>query len=461
MVSLVPLVLNQRLVMADEMLEPEELMALLAQEEKMEEDNEEDLEALREMEAEAVANQEDRVRKALFSGCEEGKGARLPVTKRQRDPCDVSDPLIDLPEDDDDPKTMTMKSPSPKRQRHISTSPSSGPVTSPSAYVAKMLKRARARKIFSRVPDGEFVAVTTDEGKRFYLCVRDHPALETSEGKRKKEAHFCGMPYAKLYEQALVEQEKMISKADSLLVRPMPEQSNYAQPQGTSQVSASELWAEKYRPKSFIDLLSDDGTNRVLLTWLKLWDKAVFGRQNKKFRSALPSNEGKENVAPIAVRSHLPDVIQELDANGLPQQRLALLHGPPGLGKTTLAHVIAVHAGYSVVEMNASDDRSVNAFKVALEAATQMRSVNAKDQRPNCLIVDEIDGAPAQTINFLVGLITGTGKKGKTKKGPAVQRPVICICNDQYAPALRPLRQHCLSVSVTQKLTCLVLAVAP
>lgn len=33
--------------------------------------------------------------------------------------------------------------------------------------------------------------------------------------------------------------------------------------------------------------------------------------------------------------------------------QVALLCGPPGLGKTTLAHVIARHAGYSVVEMNA------------------------------------------------------------------------------------------------------------
>lgn len=33
--------------------------------------------------------------------------------------------------------------------------------------------------------------------------------------------------------------------------------------------------------------------------------------------------------------------------------QLALLCGPPGLGKTTLAHIIARHAGYNVVEMNA------------------------------------------------------------------------------------------------------------
>jgi len=32
---------------------------------------------------------------------------------------------------------------------------------------------------------------------------------------------------------------------------------------------------------------------------------------------------------------------------------VALLSGPPGLGKTTLAHIVAQHAGYNVIEMNA------------------------------------------------------------------------------------------------------------
>lgn len=42
-----------------------------------------------------------------------------------------------------------------------------------------------------------------------------------------------------------------------------------------------------------------------------------------------------------------------------------------------------------------SDDRSPEVFKTALEAATQMRAVMGQDPRPNCLVIDEIDGAPA------------------------------------------------------------------
>lgn len=59
-------------------------------------------------------------------------------------------------------------------------------------------------------------------------------------------------------------------------------------------------------------------------------------------------------------------------------------------GKTTLAHVLAKHSGYNVVELNASDDRSPDAFRSALESATQMKSVLDQNSRPNCLVIDEI-----------------------------------------------------------------------
>ena len=55
-------------------------------------------------------------------------------------------------------------------------------------------------------------------------------------------------------------------------------------------------------------------------------------------------------------------------------------------------------------------------------------------------------------INHLVSALSGgpgdgaaSNKKRKKKEGPApIHRPVICICNDPYVPALRPLRQMAL-----------------
>jgi len=60
--------------------------------------------------------------------------------------------------------------------------------------------------------------------------------------------------------------------------------------------------------------------------------------------------------------------------------------------------------GYNVVEVNASDDRSLATFKIQVEAATQMSSVMNNDSRPNCLVLDEIDGAPVVSLPYWYNL---------------------------------------------------------
>jgi len=52
--------------------------------------------------------------------------------------------------------------------------------------------------------------------------------------------------------------------------------------------------------------------------------------------------------------------------------------------------------------MNASDDRNISGFKRQLEATTQMCSVMSNDSRPNCLVLDEIDGAPVVSNIYIV-----------------------------------------------------------
>jgi len=67
-----------------------------------------------------------------------------------------------------------------------------------------------------------------------------------------------------------------------------------------------------------------------------------------------------------------------------------LLHAA-GLGKTTIAHVVARHCGYRPFEINASDDRTATALQSRIQDAVQMQSVLGKRQM-NLVIVDEVDG---------------------------------------------------------------------
>lgn len=105
------------------------------------------------------------------------------------------------------------------------------------------------------------------------------------------------------------------------------------------------------------------------------------------------------------------------------------------------------HAGYQVVEVNASDDRSPEAFRQVLENGTQMQSVFSESRRPNCIVLDEIDGAPSASIDFLLRFAAGTAGK-KAKKNIGLKRPIICICNDPYVASLRQLRQQAFVIHV-------------
>lgn len=187
-----------------------------------------------------------------------------------------------------------------------------------------------------------------------------------------------------------------------------------------------QLWVEKYAPKSFVDLLSDERTNREFLRALKEWDPYVFGgrRVNKNASSVL-----------VDIRPPITS-------------RVYLLCGNAGVGKTTLAHIAAKHAGYRPIEINASDDRSPAVLKEKVLRAMESTMIqqhttntnNSKQQpKPNCLILDEADGVDnANAMHVLIDII----KQEITNTKPYLRRPIIFIANHKFAPALKPLLNY-------------------
>ncbi|RMC17546.1 hypothetical protein DUI87_05209 [Hirundo rustica rustica] len=334
------------------------------------------------------------------------------------------------------------------------------------------------RRVLRRPPVLEdYINVTSTRGTRVFLVLRDDPCgtgLEIPDSlgwNARRPLHLLGVPFSYLKEQVdeevLEASQQLTEIINSCLgseaSAESPDPSMDTAPAPEEEPAAHCLWVDKFTPRRYIELLSDDvsTTNRCLLKWLKLWDTVVFGKDRAGKRPkpgpAAHAQLGhpKEHPSKWKTKVQLTEEIleAELDQHKRPKYKVALLCGPPGLGKTTLAHVIARHAGYNAVEMNASDDRSPEVFRARIEAATHMRSVLGSHESPNCLIIDEIDGAPAASIDVLLAIVQrkeGEGEAGagrRRREGGLLLRPIICICNDQYVPALRPLRQQSFLLS--------------
>uniref|UniRef100_A0A3Q1EDN1 Chromosome transmission fidelity protein 18 homolog n=1 Tax=Acanthochromis polyacanthus TaxID=80966 RepID=A0A3Q1EDN1_9TELE len=341
-------------------------------------------------------------------------------------------------------------------------------------------------RVLRRPPlEGDYISVTDSSGSRVYLRQKEDTGTKVVDSRMLPNSRgglgLLAVPVGILREQEAEKRHQQVLEESQRLTELLTNNVNDVfEPENTeneenedpedAEGRASRLWVDRFSPRHYTELLSDDFTNRCLLKWLKLWDTVVFGRERKSRparsdrqaanQNSFKPNQGGQNQNRFKTKVEMTEEIleAELDQYKRPKFKVALLSGPPGLGKTTLAHVIAKHAGYNVVEINASDDRSAEVFQKRIDTATQMKSVLGANERPNCLIIDEIDGAPTAAINILLAVLnrkdggeagTETTKK-KKKKESILLRPIICICNDLYVPALRPLRQQAFLLSFPQ-----------
>ena len=154
-------------------------------------------------------------------------------------------------------------------------------------------------------------------------------------------------------------------------------------------------------------------------------------------------------------------------------KKMLTLYGPPGTGKSTMARVIAKQCGYEPREINASDLRSADDLIDAMKNALTQNSHFGASKKPVCLIVDEVDGAAnggigggfGKVADFLKRCLNktkrnmsteaaeGDDKQTKKKKDDGtfeIRRPIIFVCNDLYAKAIRPLKEMSLQVKIAE-----------
>jgi replication factor C subunit 1 len=171
----------------------------------------------------------------------------------------------------------------------------------------------------------------------------------------------------------------------------------------------SRLWTTKYAPSALNQICGNKATVEKLQRWLQRFPKNV--KTNFKLAGA--------------------------DGSGV--FRAVMLHGPPGIGKTTAAHLVAKLEGYDIVERNASDTRSKKLIEEGLRGVLSTNSLHGyfagdgrkveSSKKKLVLIMDEVDGMSAGDRGG-VGALAAVCKK--------TEIPMILICNDRRQPKMKP-----------------------
>ncbi|KAJ6579462.1 P-loop containing nucleoside triphosphate hydrolase protein, partial [Mycena vulgaris] len=172
---------------------------------------------------------------------------------------------------------------------------------------------------------------------------------------------------------------------------------------------SSQLWTTRYAPQNLKEICGNKTQVEKLQQWLKDW--------------------------PVSLKSGF----KKPGKNGMNIFRAVLITGPPGIGKTTSAHMVAKLEGFTPIELNASDARSkklvengMNVNNTSLDGyiagGSERDGVKITDR--TVLIMDEVDGMSSGDRGG-VGALNAMIKKSKV--------PIICIANDRGAQKLKPL----------------------
>lgn len=150
------------------------------------------------------------------------------------------------------------------------------------------------------------------------------------------------------------------------------------------------MWSEKYRPQIISDMVGNEESRAAIMEWFAKW---------------------KKGTKPL------------------------LLAGPPGIGKTTMAFLVAKQFGYDMIGLNASDVRSKSRINEILTPVLGNVSVLGTPM----IFVDEVDGIHGR------GDYGGVAALVDILKEPTV--PIILAANDDTSDKMKNIKKVVKTIS--------------
>ena len=144
------------------------------------------------------------------------------------------------------------------------------------------------------------------------------------------------------------------------------------------------MWSEKYRPQIISDMIGNEEPRAAIMEWFVKW---------------------KKGTKPL------------------------LLVGPPGIGKTTIAYLMAKQFGYDMIGLNASDVRSKSRINEILTPVLGNVSVLGTPM----IFVDEVDGIHGR------GDYGGAAALVDILKEPTV--PIVLAANDDALDKMKGIKK--------------------